>query len=219
MKRLLQTLAIAAPLALSLSAADQVKATKHDLSTTGTNKVFVAGTLGDQTCVYCHTPHSGATARGPLWNRAASVATYTAYGTTLLGTVVPVPSGQTTLACLSCHDGTVAMFSLVNNYYTLPTAAALNATATGNVSKTTGMLGGLAVVGPNMSNDHPVGIPMPVNTGYQTTAAATTSGVKFFGATNTVECASCHQVHNATYVPFLRIANSASALCTACHIK
>ena len=89
MKRLLQTLAIVAPMALSLSAADQVYNTKHDLSITGTNKLFQNGVAGNQTCVYCHTPHSAANTRGPLWNRAASSATYTTYGTTILGTVVP----------------------------------------------------------------------------------------------------------------------------------
>ena len=34
-----------------------------------------------------------------------------------------------------------------------------------------------------------------------------------------VECASCHDPHNSTNATFLRIANTGSALCLACHDK
>ncbi|MEO6486324.1 MAG: cytochrome c3 family protein, partial [Thermoanaerobaculia bacterium] len=35
----------------------------------------------------------------------------------------------------------------------------------------------------------------------------------------TMQCASCHNVHDPLNVPFLNISNAASALCTTCHIK
>lgn len=44
----------------------------------------------------------------------------------------------------------------------------------------------------------------------------------FSGSTSaqpSVECASCHSVHDNTYAPFLRISNDGSALCLGCHDK
>ena len=34
-----------------------------------------------------------------------------------------------------------------------------------------------------------------------------------------VQCATCHNVHDNTNVPFLRVNNAASGLCLTCHIK
>jgi predicted CXXCH cytochrome family protein len=47
----------------------------------------------------------------------------------------------------------------------------------------------------------------------------TTGGLRLYGATNTLECGSCHNVHDNTAAPFLRKSNAASALCKTCHIK
>ena len=216
MKVLFRTLLIAAPLALSLSAADNVTPTKHNLSITGPNQVFKTGTLGNQICVYCHTPHNALTAGGPLWNRVASTATYTLYGTTILGHT-PTALGATSKSCLSCHDGTVAMFSLTNTYLGTITAADLTnpKLAASNIDVTTGMMTGQAMIGADLSNDHPVGIVYPVDAGYK--AASGLVGVKLFS--NQVECASCHSVHDNTNSPFLRVNNAGSALCLSCHNK
>jgi hypothetical protein len=66
-------------------------------------------------CVYCHTPHHGNNA-GPLWNKAPGDAqSYASYGT--MDTGQPGPSNPTSgssLACLSCHDGTKAWDNLIN---------------------------------------------------------------------------------------------------------
>jgi predicted CXXCH cytochrome family protein len=37
------------------------------------------------------------------------------------------------------------------------------------------------------------------------------------GPANTLQCATCHEVHDPTIKPFLRMSNSHSALCLACH--
>ena len=34
-----------------------------------------------------------------------------------------------------------------------------------------------------------------------------------------VECGSCHNPHNTSFPPFLRVSNSGSNLCKTCHIK
>jgi hypothetical protein len=71
------------------------------------------GTYGtSEICVYCHTPHHGSS-NAPLWNKGNQSTTYTAYGTTLAGTVVS-NIGASSLACLSCHDGVNTFDTLVN---------------------------------------------------------------------------------------------------------
>ena len=70
-----------------------------------------------EVCVYCHTPHG---AHGgialPLWNRTIQSTTYLTYadlGTSTLTQPVVQP-GASSLACLSCHDGQVAVDSILN---------------------------------------------------------------------------------------------------------
>ena len=69
-------------------------------------------------CVFCHTPHgSDSSAAVPLWNRTLSTATYQTCSD--LGTATmdadSAPIGGVSLACLSCHDGTQALNSVLNS--------------------------------------------------------------------------------------------------------
>lgn len=69
-----------------------------------------------EVCVYCHTPHGANTQiNAPLWNRTInSPGNYTIYDkpTTLMQPIgTPGPSS---LTCLSCHDGTIAIDSVLN---------------------------------------------------------------------------------------------------------
>ncbi len=70
-----------------------------------------------EVCVYCHTPHgANANVTLPLWNRTIKATTYTTYaalGTSTLTQPVTQP-GPNSLACLSCHDGQVAVDSIIN---------------------------------------------------------------------------------------------------------
>jgi hypothetical protein len=81
-----------------------------DILATGTSEV----------CVFCHTPHGAApTVQGgaPLWNRnVQNSSTYQAYSAPnfeAAGTTPGQPKGVS-LACLSCHDGAIAIDALVN---------------------------------------------------------------------------------------------------------
>lgn len=70
-----------------------------------------------EVCVYCHTPHGANTIDNiPLWNRTTPSGSYTTYETRHSATLTqPVtPPGANSLACLSCHDGTLAVDSIVN---------------------------------------------------------------------------------------------------------
>ena len=68
-------------------------------------------------CVYCHTPHgANKQIQAPLWNRTVNPGTYTIYDkeTTIgLEGRMSLP-GPSSLTCLSCHDGTIAIDSVLN---------------------------------------------------------------------------------------------------------
>lgn len=212
MKRIIVVAVALAFVLLSAGAAlAAVSGSKHDMrSWMGTV------TLGyDEVCVYCHTPH-GASPAAPLWNHSLTTATFTVYSAAVSSSMnaSPTQPGAGSLLCLSCHDGTVAVDSMVNtpNYGT-------------NTSSYTIAPGNSAYMGIDLSNDHPIGFAYTDtlaaadgflrSVSYITTAA--TSSVKLINGN--VECASCHDAHNSTNQPFLRASNAASALCVTCHIK
>ncbi|MBL8351344.1 MAG: hypothetical protein JNL87_13665 [Burkholderiaceae bacterium] len=149
--------------------------TKHNLGSgagpAGRNQVSDTAEI----CVFCHTPHGGSTdAPVPLWNKRLGTAgapagggSYTTYDTlqtpSLDGTVAAV--GSISMACLSCHDGTQAMDNVIN----APGSGGLLAdgggvdgrgyTWTGSTVNAAGRLSsGVALIGTDLSNDHPIGI-------------------------------------------------------------
>jgi hypothetical protein len=256
--------------------------TKHNLSPSsaaGNNKV-TAGT--DEICVFCHTPHAAdTTAPVPLWNkRLTTGATYTTYATlnssSIDGEILPV--GSISLACLSCHDGAQAMDNLIN----APGSGGYDVTGGGptglgytwsgtRVDANGAMINSatsLAMLGNDLSNDHPIGIKYCgggpssaapatacVDPDFMAPASATVNGnlvfwvdtaggtasrnktdmqlyTRAFASGNgpSVECGSCHDPHadntvaNPGGLPnsgatFLRISNTNSAVCLACHVK
>lgn len=133
-----------------------VKDTKHNLGSAGTGPNTFSGT--NEVCVFCHTPHGADTSAAvPLWNRTLALpSTYTTYdtlGTTSLdGATAPV--GSVSLACLSCHDGTQAMDTLLND----PGSGAVVSTFTLGLWTGVDRPQGIADLGQDLTNDHPVGI-------------------------------------------------------------
>nr|MDP2191891.1 cytochrome c3 family protein [Rhodoferax sp.] len=133
---------------------------KHDLTPTGsaTNKFTATAAGATEICVFCHTPHgSASTAELPLWNRTASAGAYTTYNTlgtsSLDGATAAV--GSVSLACLSCHDGATAMNTMVN----APGSGLGGGAYSGTWSAGTGtMAAGIANLGKDLKNDHPIGI-------------------------------------------------------------
>ncbi len=66
-------------------------------------------------CVYCHTPHgSNNTIDAPLWNRTNAGTSYVLFDMPLQSGQTPTQPGVNSLTCLSCHDGTVAIDSIIN---------------------------------------------------------------------------------------------------------
>lgn len=155
----------------SAVAATGIAATKHNLSTSGPAGYNGATNGTTEICVFCHTPHGANSSQSvPLWNRAMSApgvfTTYAQLGSaTLDGSITDV--GSVSLACLSCHDGQVAMDNLLN----APGSGGYNSTGTDqgwtfetgtNASSTMSAGGkltaGIALIGTDLRDDHPVGI-------------------------------------------------------------
>ncbi len=122
-------------------------------------------------CVFCHTPHHGATGSGPIWNRINNnPGPFNSYGTTIAGTTVGAPGGAT-LACLSCHDGSTTFDTLINapgkgnggannktptdfnwNFYRYNGGGKIKAAQDFmNIAS--------ARIGTNLADDHPVSVP------------------------------------------------------------
>jgi len=131
--------------------------TPHNLGTSpgGGPNTFSATA---EICVFCHTPHGGdVTAAVPLWNRAlaapASYTTYDSLGSTSMD-AAEAPVGSVSIACLSCHDGTQAMDTLLNDPGSGDVVASFTAgTWTGNDRPQ-----GIANLSADLTNDHPIGI-------------------------------------------------------------
>lgn len=182
----------------SAANAQTISGTAHDMSGSGW------GT--DQICIFCHTPHNAASGVNqivPLWNHETTTSTFTPYANPT-GSMQAIPGAVTGVsrACLSCHDGTVALDSF------------------GGASGTHFMTGSERL-GTDLSNDHPVSIdylrgPAPAGDP-DLNDPATLADVRLFSSK--VECASCHNAHNNVNSNFLRVNNSGSALCLRCHNK
>lgn len=224
MKRLLLVLLGVALLpGLVAAQATGVVGSKHDLSSTGPG----AKTGTTQVCVFCHAPHRDDTVtQAPLWNH--TLATTSSYGTYTSNTlnasdVVAVTGidGSATSLCMSCHDGTVAVNSLYNN----PVGGLGSLTAGGNVNGS-GFITGDPLLGTSLSNDHPVNFTYQLSIDNGDDGLVTPASTSFVDAggevplfAGKVQCASCHDPHDRTNLPFLVAPIAQSALCTKCHTK
>ena len=138
--------------------------TKHNLGSTGINAASnYSGT--EEICVFCHTPHGGdATAAVPLWNRhldPTGFQTYDQRGTTTLDAKIEA-IGSVSIACLSCHDGTQAMDSMINEPGSGSDVWAFSSGRwSGQAASVAGRIGPVTVVtnlGKDLTNDHPVSV-------------------------------------------------------------
>jgi len=193
----------------SLSWAD-IAGSKHDLSSGGSSTF--KGT-SDQVCIYCHTPHNAnADKLIPLWNKTTTATdSFTLYSSSSLQATPGQPAGVSK-ACLSCHDGSLAVDS-----YGVGVGAVTGSKLITGASR--------SLIGTDLSNDHPVSFtynPALVTAdGGGLHDPTTLTEVRLFGTgADQMECSSCHNVHATTGVSmFLRMNNAGSAMCLKCHNK
>lgn len=225
MRRLLLLTAVFSMLYAS-SAYAMITMSRHNLSSTQPGGAIgsIYTTATSEVCVFCHTPHGGTTA-APLWNRAlATAGAYTPYSSSTLDTTVGQPDGIS-LACLSCHDGTIALDALRNatgsgNFNTAApsqgwTFVGISTSPSNNTLPEDGRITNLTQ---NLADDHPISMDYPTavqdpafraTNGTSTTARwfeetgnsrADDNEVKLYLTSGSykVQCASCHNPHGTT---------------------
>lgn len=210
----------------------------HDFSTnswtwsaagTGAGDGDLLDSATTQMCVFCHHPHR--TAGGGtiftnmvLWNQVNQNASYATYNAT---TSASINGPASTLSfsgeaarsylCMACHDGDIAVDALV----AAPGDGSNIATA-----YTLGTGAGKGNLGSSLEDDHPVNILYNTtdDAGLNTTITAGKVAGLYPLYNNTVQCASCHDVHDgattqSTGVQFMRILGweTSSKICTDCH--
>ena len=205
MKRVIQSILLSAVVAAS--ARGGLVGSRHDFvgAGTGWNK-------SGERCLPCHTPHHAVSPQIiPLWNHQTTTATFTLYASaTFNGAPSIGQPGGVSLACLSCHDGTVAL----ENY-------------SGRTNGTVHIYH--SNLGTDLQRDHPIWFT------YDTVLAAADGrlhdpAVQPSGLGGTIaedllingriECTSCHDPHGGAGVrPLLVKSNAASSLCLTCHRK
>lgn len=186
---------------------------KHDFVATDTG-VPIAGVT--EMCRTCHWPHRPIQ-NVPLWSHTLSGGTFQMYNTNATYSGLNTArydaspnsfTGSASRACLSCHDGTVAV---------------AGATFISNASVNWMLYdGGVPVAGgagsTGLKGSHPVGVTyagiLPA-ADYNAIPAADPVQLE----NGKVQCTSCHNAHLMTYTKFLVKSNAASAICTTCHNK
>jgi predicted CXXCH cytochrome family protein len=194
----------------------------HDLSAFGPTHA----TQATEACMFCHTPHGSEEDLGrdiPVWNHVTTAAHFTMYSSpSMKGQTDAQPTGSS-LACLSCHDGTVA----VGAVYALPAGGGQNdySQAREGVNPQDGHLQGAALIGTDLSASHPVSVTYRDDLDHQLRPPAELVGVKLYPSNTRgakVQCGSCHDPHNfgqeGSTAPFLRVTKAGSALCLRCHL-
>ena len=198
-------------LALSIQpamAAQSIVGSKHDFTATATPAV---AWTGNRICAACHTPHGGDTTNiGVMWSHTNTAATtFTPYlnanGSLETGNALPnaSPMSAGTKLCLSCHDGTIALDSFIK----------------GPATPSSGLISNANKITNDLRGTHPIGIKYtpaiatsdgalydPDNTiitigsgtvGAGNARSGTIKAMILYGAAkDTLECASCHDVHN-----------------------
>jgi predicted CXXCH cytochrome family protein len=200
-------------------------------------------------CIWCHAPHNTyrlSTAAGglgpqapaafdylPLWNHTITpgyVTTFTLYTNGTGGPqtgpkALQAPSGlgtpgSTSLLCLSCHDGSIA----VNSYGNSPAQLAKSVSTGPDLMSTSYQIG----TGKYLGNHHPIGFNygavQVVDTEIRDAdlwLMTPTDFISSYLSNGNMECSTCHAVHNKgnSGETLLWRSDQNSQLCLTCHDK
>ena len=193
-------------LCTTVLAQNRVSDTVHNLSASGPGRIRAQ--TESQICIFCHAPHNSSGVR-PLWNRDLSLASYQIYQSSTLNAKPGQPTGSSKL-CLSCHDGTVALGSVLSRAEQIRMAGGDYIPA------------GLSNLGTDLSDDHPISFyytaGIAASDGQLVTPSALPAEVKL-DSTGQLQCTSCHDPHHNRYGKFLVKRREFGELCVACHSK
>jgi len=191
----------AGPAAGQQSVVDSV----HNLSSSGPGRIRAVAE--PEVCIFCHTPHRSLPVQA-LWNRESAGVPYTVYSSSALQAEPGQPTGASKL-CLSCHDGSIALGSVLSRDQIIRMAGGI-----------TTLPPGASNLGTDLSDDHPISFRFdPALAGSDPQLMdphALPPGVRLDGD-GELQCTSCHDPHDNSFGDFLVMDNRDSALCTACH--
>ena len=180
--------------------------TVHNLSVTGPGTIKALSE--SEICIFCHTPHNSSPS-GPLWNRNDPGLNFTLYNSSTTQATIGQPDGAS-LLCLSCHDGTIALGSVLSRPAIIDFSSGIITMPVGNTNLTT-----------DLANDHPVSFV------YNSALAAADGElvdpvnlqwpIKL--ENGKLQCTACHDPHKNIYTDFLVATTQYSDLCTECHEK
>jgi len=210
-------------------------------TTTNADGSVNAAAYYNNPCQVCHIPHKApafAQQNAPLWNHAksanATYVTYDAGGSTTFNQGLKSTLGNS-IACLSCHDGSVAINqsygkSTTGKYGTNQTTALYASgfaveTALATAGDWSGVSGNGTSFTPSpgrndLTHMHPIGIKYDttIDPTLQTPDALLNQMLK----NGQVECSSCHDIHGAigasgSVSHELIVDLNNAALCVKCH--
>lgn len=245
----LLTLTVVTSSLLTLTARAGVVGSVHDFSQASWS--VSTGSDPNTVCGVCHTPHHASATVGPLWGHDVNFSgTWQMYGgssspgahvsAAVLNVTVPNPSS---LACLSCHDGVVAINAYGDStalnranpqYITNSAAVSFDQGTHQNLTHSHPISFSYSQVWGQKQNEYfnPASSVLQPDSGVFNANgnSPTIAGILLDSAGN-VECSSCHDVHNQVGSPYsisgnsklLKIYGTASGtgslLCRSCHNK
>lgn len=182
----------------------RVSDTVHNLSASGPGRIRAVSE--QQVCIFCHAPHNTQGVR-PLWNRELPATSYRIYQSSTLDAKPEQPVGSSKL-CLSCHDGTIALGSVLSHSDRIL------------MSGGDFMPAGLTNLGTDLSDDHPISFQYSSGlaaSDRQLVAPETLPKEVKLDPAGLLQCTSCHNPHNNAYGDFLVMRNEFGLLCATCH--
>ena len=186
--------------------AQSVVDSRHNLSVSGPG--IVKATSESEVCIFCHTPHNSSP-RKPLWNKADPGVTYDLYSSSTLDATPGQPDGSS-LLCLSCHDGTIALGDVISRAGLIEMAGGISSMPTGSSNLST-----------YISDDHPISFlynaALAASDGELVDPTTLTDPVEL--EDEQLQCISCHDPHRDIYGDFLVASTQYSGLCLYCHQK
>jgi len=192
-------LTLIAPLALGAASGGSVIGSKHDFSATGPEANRLGG--AESACSFCHVSHRGAEG---LSNRPDAPAPWRGYDAQTLSSRPGQPTGSSR-ACLSCHDGTVAI-----------DATRVRGARPSGGSRIAPL--DKANLGTDLRTSHPISIRPETGRRSRAPLAGEPAALDRDGR---VQCTSCHDPHRSDGDPllgkFLVAPTQRSVLCLSCH--